>query len=56
MESFYYWLGFIAFWAILFFVLVYVIMTLFWFFYKSYFIVGVMNKKQSLEGFQSCTG
>lgn len=36
MESFYYWFGFIVFWAMLFLSVVYVVMTLFWFFYKAY--------------------
>ena len=49
MESFYYWFGFIAFWAILFFVLVYVVMTLFWFFYKAYQVKKFYKLMEDLD-------
>ena len=49
MESFYYWFGFIVFWAMLFFSVVYVVMTLFWFFYKSYQVKKFYKLMEDLE-------
>lgn len=49
MESFYYLFGFIVFWAMLFLSVVYVVMTLFWFFYKSYQVKKFYKLMEDLE-------
>ena len=49
MESFYYWFGLIVFWAMLFLSVVYVVMTLFWFFYKAYQVKKFYKLMEDLD-------